>query len=127
MASFSSPIGAVTSALEMVTANEERFGEHGLAVRIGVHEGPCLAVRANDRLDFFGTTVNVAARLEGKAEPGHVVLTGDMAARPAIAELVAPYRQSPFEADLKGISETQKLVMVDARAPAEKAEAKATG
>ncbi len=115
MASFSSAVGAVNAALEMVKANDERFGEHGLAVRIGVHEGPCLAVRANDRLDFFGTTVNVAARLEGKAKPGHVVLTEEMAARPSIGELIAPHPRVPFDADLKGISATQRLVMIAAR------------
>jgi class 3 adenylate cyclase len=121
MASFSSSVGAVKAALQMVNANEERFGEHGLAVRIGVHEGPCLAVRANDRLDFFGTTVNVAARLEGKAKPGHVVLTDEMASSSSIAALITSFAQSPFEADLKGISETQKLVMIDAREKTEAA------
>jgi class 3 adenylate cyclase len=117
MASFSSSTGAVTAALAMVKANEDKFGAHGLAVRLGVHEGPCLAVRANDRLDFFGTTVNVAARLEGKAKPGHVVLTDEMAKRPSIAALLEGRTLEPFDADLKGIKKTQRLVMVDARPP----------
>jgi len=124
MASFSSPVGAVKAALRMVAENDETFGEHGLAVRIGVHEGPCLAVRANDRLDFFGTTVNVAARLEGKAKPGHLVVAEELVANPRIAELLANHPQSPFDADLKGISATKRLVMVDVRT---KAEAKKSG
>jgi class 3 adenylate cyclase len=42
-------------------------------IRIGVHEGPCLAVTLNDRLDYFGTTVNTAARVEARAEGGEIV------------------------------------------------------
>lgn len=34
-----------------------------LALKAGVHCGPCLAINQNDRLDYFGTTVNITARL----------------------------------------------------------------
>jgi class 3 adenylate cyclase len=37
--------------------NEERGGED-LLLKIGIHEGPCLAVTLNDRQDYFGQTVN---------------------------------------------------------------------
>jgi class 3 adenylate cyclase len=36
-----------------------------LLIKIGIHEGPCLAVTLNDRLDYFGQTVNIAARVQG--------------------------------------------------------------
>ena len=36
-----------------------------LVLKIGMHEGPCLAVTLNDRLDYFGQTVNIAARVQG--------------------------------------------------------------
>ena len=36
-----------------------------LTLKAGLHVGPCIAVTLNDRLDYFGTTVNLAARLEG--------------------------------------------------------------
>ena len=38
-----------------------------LLIKIGIHEGPCLAVTLNDRLDYFGQTVNIAARVQGLA------------------------------------------------------------
>jgi class 3 adenylate cyclase len=39
-----------------------------------VHEGPALAVTLNDRLDYFGQTVNVAARVQDLAT-AHSVFT----------------------------------------------------
>jgi class 3 adenylate cyclase len=34
-----------------------------LALKAGIHRGACLAINQNDRLDYFGTTVNTTARL----------------------------------------------------------------
>jgi len=39
-----------------------RFNK-SLLLKCSLHVGPCLAVNANDKLDFFGTTVNLAARM----------------------------------------------------------------
>ncbi|GAC1355799.1 MAG: hypothetical protein NVSMB31_16360 [Vulcanimicrobiaceae bacterium] len=38
-----------------------------LQLRVGFHSGPCIAMSANERLDYFGTTVNLASRLEHAA------------------------------------------------------------
>src|SRR3546814_9306199 len=46
-----------------------------LTIKLGVHEGPCIAVTLNGRLDYFGTTVNMAARLQGESRGGDVVLS----------------------------------------------------
>ena len=40
-------------------------GSEDLALNIGLHEGPCLAVMLDDRQDYFGQTVNIAARSGG--------------------------------------------------------------
>lgn len=50
----------------------------GRLVKIGLHQGPCVAVTLNDRLDYFGTTVNVAARVEHEARGGDIVATADV-------------------------------------------------
>lgn len=34
-----------------------------LALKAGISTGPCLAINQNDRLDYFGSTVNIGARL----------------------------------------------------------------
>ena len=41
--------------------------QEDLLLKIGIHTGPCLAVMLNDRLDYFGQTVNIAARIQGLA------------------------------------------------------------
>ncbi|WP_262268250.1 adenylate/guanylate cyclase domain-containing protein [Microvirga yunnanensis] len=70
MATFPTPDHAISAALRMREAmrslNEQR-GSEDLLLKIGIHEGPCLAVTLNDRQDYFGQTVNIASRVQGLA------------------------------------------------------------
>lgn len=117
MATFPSTAHGVRAALEMVRAHDERQGPLGLGVKIGVHTGACLAVRANERLDFFGGTVNLAARLQAQAWTSEVVLTEETAREPSVRALIGALPERAFEARLKGIEALQRLVGVDARGP----------
>jgi class 3 adenylate cyclase len=108
MAAFSDPADAVRAALA-VQGNVARFNrEHGLgagegvAIKLGLHGGPCIAVTLNDRLDYFGSTVNLAARLEGESRGGDIVLSADLAADPGVAALLAPLAPSRESAAVKG-------------------------
>jgi class 3 adenylate cyclase len=47
-----------------------------LALKAGLHTGPCLAINQNERLDYFGTTVNTTARLCGLCSGSDVVISG---------------------------------------------------
>ncbi len=84
-----------------------------IGIKIGIHEGPCLAIRANDRLDYFGTTVNICARLQGQASSGEVVMREGLAELTEVAELVAGAPCREFQTPLKGIAEEQALVAFD--------------
>jgi class 3 adenylate cyclase len=53
-----------------------------------VHAGPCLAVDANGQVDYFGRTVNIAARVESIAGPDEVVLSWVVAADRVVAAFV---------------------------------------
>ncbi|KMO10395.1 adenylate/guanylate cyclase domain-containing protein [Methylobacterium platani] len=78
MATFPSPHGAVAAALRMRAAMQGLNAERGaddLVLKIGLHEGPCLAVSLNDRQDYFGQTVNVAARVQQLAAGGGIFAT----------------------------------------------------
>jgi class 3 adenylate cyclase len=81
MATFPTPDRAVAAALRMRDAmaglNAEHQGED-LALKIGIHEGPCLAVSLNDRQDYFGQTVNVAARVQSRADSRAILATGSV-------------------------------------------------
>lgn len=66
MAVFRKPSGALLAMLDA----QEKLGRPAdgsvpLSLKAGLHTGPCIAVTLNDRLDYFGSTVNLAARLEG--------------------------------------------------------------
>lgn len=112
MASFETPTAALRASLEMIEETERAHGPLGVSVKLGFHEGPCLAVRANDKLDFFGTTVNVAARLQAQAHGSEVVVMKSLLSHADVAALVAERRlhARPFTASLKGIKEEQTLV-----------------
>ena len=104
MASFTSESDAVAAAIAMVQRCHQRHGALGVSAKLGVGSGSCLAVRANERLDFFGTTVNLAARLQARAEGGQLVVTEELTGHPEVQALIAPFSRWPFKARLKGIA-----------------------
>lgn len=80
-------------------------------VRVGVHLGPCVAVTANDRLDYFGTTVNIASRVEHEAQGGEVAATAEVCESPDARAVLAgaQVRAEVTMAHLKGIAEPVRL------------------
>ena len=78
MATFPTPDRALAAALrmrkEMARINAERHNED-LLLKIGIHEGPCLAVTLNNSQDYFGHTVNMAARVQGLASSQAIFAT----------------------------------------------------
>jgi class 3 adenylate cyclase len=116
MAAFPRLGDAARAGVEMARATSAQLGDEGVALKVGVHLGPCLAVRANDRLDFFGTTVNVAARLQARAEAHELVLVESTARHPDVALALADMPRRAFTASLKGIRQELHLVAVDVRA-----------
>jgi len=58
----------------MRSLNRQR-GTDDLIVKIGIHEGPCLAVMLNERQDYFGQTVNIAARVQSLSTNQEIHIT----------------------------------------------------
>ncbi len=73
---FGSAVSAVQCAVDlqqkMHAANLERPDENQIVLRIGVNLGDVMV----ERSDLFGDGVNIAARLEGLAEPGGILISG---------------------------------------------------
>ncbi len=80
-------------------------------LKAGMHHGPCIAVTMNDRLDYFGSVVNMAARLERLSSGKDVIISDAVRHDPEVEELLSgPENQlvpEPFEARLKGFDEEQ--------------------
>jgi class 3 adenylate cyclase len=106
MASFHEPLSAIRAALDML-AQIRRFndsaGEELITLKIGAHVGPCLAVTLNERLDYFGRTVNLAARVQGLAAENEIYLSDEMYSLPGAADLLAAMQCDAQTVHVKGI------------------------
>jgi class 3 adenylate cyclase len=105
MAAFGRPAPALRAILAAQRALAGAQVEPRLSLKAGLHVGPCIAVTLNDRLDYFGSTVNEAARLQGLARGGEVVVSWAVRADPEVEALLAePGSPSAdrFEATLRG-------------------------
>lgn len=107
MAAFSDPAQALAAALAVqrnVAAFNREHGQGGeaLIIKLGLHAGPCIAVTLNGRLDYFGTTVNLAARLQTESEGGDIVLSSGLAADPAAGALLKGLPVDAASALIKG-------------------------
>lgn len=106
MASFADVEPAMEAAAAMRTAIR-RLGEGQLQLKVGVHAGPCIAVELNEQLDYFGHTVNVAARVQGLADGGEIVCTEEVWNVPGVQDRIraAGLREHRQSAHLKGVAE----------------------
>ncbi|MBV9957198.1 MAG: adenylate/guanylate cyclase domain-containing protein, partial [Acidobacteria bacterium] len=115
MAVFRRPAAALRAILKaqrILAAPPD--GSRPLMLKVGIHAGPCIAVTLNERLDYFGGTVNMAARLEGLSTGGDVIISPSVYADLEVAELLADSENKltaePFEQMLKGFDEEQFML-----------------
>jgi class 3 adenylate cyclase len=110
MATFPTPDRAVAAALRMREAMRslnERHRSEDLLLKIGIHEGPCLAVTLNDRQDYFGQTVNIASRVQALAVSRSILATGAVVDHPKASEVLATggIRPTPHRLALRGVAD----------------------
>ena len=95
-----------------------------LALNIGLHEGPCLAVMLDERQDYFGQTVNVASRVQGLADPTAILATGARRReRQCRAILDRGLHRDGAQFALRGVSEAVTVYEIKQGAPLEQAPA----
>jgi class 3 adenylate cyclase len=105
MATFPTPHRAVAAALRMRAAMRDLGAD--LILKIGIHEGPCLAVMLNERQDYFGQTVNIASRVQGLATSSSIFATSQVINNGKSAQLLesSGITPAPREHALRGIAE----------------------
>ena len=99
MATFLTPDHGLAAALRMREAMRrlnESHGREDLLLKIGIHEGPCLAVNLNERQDYFGQTVNIASRVQGLAVSRSILATAPVVDNPRSASLLGSNGQKPM-------------------------------
>ena len=112
MAAFGDPADAVRAAVDI----QRRIGEFNAAhraeggagdsiiVKLGIHRGACIVVNLNERLDYFGSTVNLAARLQGQSRGADLVLSTDIAEDPEVVQLLNELPHREESAVLRGFA-----------------------
>jgi len=110
MASFNEPTDAAQAALEMMHGMDAlnaglKLEGHDTGLKVGLHEGPALAVTSDERLDYFGQTVNVAARVQGLAQAGEIWLTPSVMDSPGVQKALkeAGWLGEEQHVSLKGV------------------------
>jgi adenylate cyclase len=109
MAVFREPEAALRAMLTAQQILASPSSGSPLTLKAGLHLGPCIAVTLNDRLDYFGSTVNMAARLEGLSNGSDVVISRAVYDDPEVRELLGDSTNGitaeSFEMPLKGFDE----------------------
>ena len=116
MATFVRPEQALAAGLRMRAAMDALNAQRGtkdLVLKIGIHEGPCLAVMLNERQDYFGQTVNIASRVQGLSMDQAIHVTGPVIETPEVADILSKASITPIRkhAALRGI--TDKVVVFE--------------
>jgi class 3 adenylate cyclase len=106
MASFAEPTPALEAATAM-SREVRRVSKEGaqLQLKVGLHTGPCIAVELNERLDYFGQTVNVASRVQGVAGADEIAITEPVYTAPGAQDVIraAALSATRERALLKGV------------------------
>jgi class 3 adenylate cyclase len=117
MANFNQPVEAVGSALEMLRELRRlnQSSQRGtLVLKIGIHRGAAIAVTLNNRIDYFGQTVNIASRVQGSAGGDEIYLTDQIYTAAGVRELLQALhcQAEPVEIQLRGVEEQVKVYRV---------------
>ncbi len=93
MAAFSDPLGAIAAARDIQLGFPGPTGSapSSVRLRISIHTGPCIAVNLNSGIDYFGGTVNTAAKLQRCAGAGEAALSEALQRAPGVAEALRQY------------------------------------
>jgi class 3 adenylate cyclase len=117
MAAFMTPADAVTAALAMraeIADFNRGKKDRELILKVGIHSGAAIAVTLNDRLDYFGQTVNIAARVQGLAEADEIYLSADVHEAAGVATALEAFKTVSSVHKLKGVQQDLRLFCVPA-------------
>lgn len=123
MSVFADELDSVEASVDILRAFEPFRRQHPdnelTHIKLGVYAGPAFVVTANKILDYFGQSVNIAARLQGEAKSGELVLEASLADR-AVREgrLDAGSIAERWSARLKGVDAPVEVARIRVVAPA---------
>lgn len=119
MASFVNPSYAVHSIFKII----EKFKVHNMSkpfteqinLQVGFHEGPAVLVNMNNNLDYFGITVNHAARMHSLASGEEFCMAEEVFSKEDIKEILKTYginRVKRSKQTLKGLKGNKGIIKI---------------
>jgi class 3 adenylate cyclase len=115
MATFLNPLDAVRAAIamrkEIADFNRDR-PDRELILKIGLHSGAAIAVTLNDRLDYFGQTVNIAARVQNLADADEIYISDEVFGAPGVQDEIRELFVTQQLATLKGVRNDLRVYRV---------------
>ncbi len=105
MATFVNPVDAIRASQRIHETFHPTRADTPIRLRISLNTGPCIAVRLNSNADFFGGTVNIAAKLQAMAEGYQIAMSETTYRSPGVAELL-----TEMKADLERLEYTSKAL-----------------
>ena len=126
MATFLEPADAVAAALSMrneIDTFNGKQADRALILKIGIHKGAAIAVTLNERLDYFGQTVNIAARVQQLADAEEIFVSEDVYSAEGVHALLTSrdvvssvFKLKGVQQDLRVFRITKDLVTKDSAA-----------
>lgn len=101
MAAFRSPYDALVSAVDLLAYFGPSNPKAGLQLRATLHSGSCLAVDLDANVDYFGSTVNLTAKLQALAEAGQIVFTESVRSDPEVQRYLTDLQMKPEELEFQ--------------------------
>lgn len=85
MAVFREPVSALKAIerIQHIFTGSTGIGE-SFKLKAGIHYGDCTMVNLNDRTDYFGMTVNIAARLVDMAKEKEIIISESVFSHPDV-------------------------------------------
>jgi class 3 adenylate cyclase len=110
MATFETPDRAIAAAIRMREAMSDLGAQRqhqSLGLKMGIHEGSCLAVTLNHQQDYFGQTVNIASRVQSLAASRSIVVTESVVENAQAQALLTTHglKPTPRRVALSGIED----------------------
>lgn len=115
MAAFLEPADAVAAALSMrneIDAFNGTQADRALILKIGIHKGAAIAVTLNERLDYFGQTVNIAARVQQLADADEIFVSEDVYSAEGVHALLGSREVASGVFKLKGVQQDLRVFRI---------------
>jgi class 3 adenylate cyclase len=120
MAAFFRPDEAVHAALAIQddiasfnSARREGMNAAPIELKLGIHAGPCIAVTTAGALDYFGATVNIAARLASECRGGELIVSEVVTKDAETKAALANRAQREETGMLRGVSAPMRYLRIE--------------